>query len=105
MFEPFLDLAERLARAGLLDRRGEFLPTTQEVLARKERSFTRPELAVLMAYSKMQLYHALLESDLPESDAVRSLLLGYFPDADQRAFRQRGARSSPGEGNRRHRHR
>ena len=40
---------------------------------------TRPELAILMAYSKMQVYQALLESDLPGRPAMHDRLAGYFP--------------------------
>lgn len=84
--DPFLDLADRLTAAGLLDRRGEFLPTAKEILARKGGGFTRPELAILMAYSKMQLYQVLLESDLPDRGGARDYLLRYFPKAIQSRF-------------------
>ncbi len=77
--EPFLILSERLSNAGLLDRRGEFLPASREVLARPGQSLVRPELAVLMAYAKMQLYQALLESDQPEGPGGSDYLNGYFP--------------------------
>jgi len=77
--EPYFELADRLVAAGLLDRQGEFLPAAREVLARKERSFCRPELAILMAYSKMQVYQAILESNLPDSGWVQDHLCRYFP--------------------------
>ena len=77
--EPFFDLSDRLSNAGLLDRRGEQIPGAGEVLARSERALTRPELAVLMAYAKMQLKQALLESDLPSAPGVRIFLESYFP--------------------------
>ncbi len=77
--EPYLALADRLSNAGLLDRRGESLPSAREVAARGGEGLTRPELAVLMAYGKMQLHQALLESDLPGRDGVRPYLDGYFP--------------------------
>ncbi|MFA5514892.1 MAG: NAD-glutamate dehydrogenase domain-containing protein [Desulfuromonadales bacterium] len=83
--EPYLGLADRLSNAGLLDRRGEFLPSSREVLARPGQELTRPELAVLMAYAKMQLYAALLESDLPDLPGLRAFLHDYFP----RPIRQR----------------
>ena len=38
-----------------------------------------PELAVLMAYCKIQLYAQLLESDLPEDDYLSHDLERYFP--------------------------
>jgi glutamate dehydrogenase len=84
--EPFLELAERLTGGGLLDRSGESLPSAKEVLARKNGKFTRPELAILMAYSKMQLFQNLLESDLPERKGVRNFLTCYFPEAIRERF-------------------
>ncbi|WP_298035894.1 NAD-glutamate dehydrogenase domain-containing protein [uncultured Desulfuromonas sp.] len=84
--EPFLDLADRLGSVGLLDRRGEFLPTVKEVSARAGHCLTRPELAILLAYAKMQLYQALLESDLPQGEGARGYLESYFPDGVREAF-------------------
>ncbi|PLY04457.1 MAG: NAD-glutamate dehydrogenase [Desulfuromonas sp.] len=77
--ERFFDLADRLVNAGLLDRKGEFLAGRKEVLARDKVSYTRPELSILLAYAKMHIFHALLESELPGSEEVQSLLLSYFP--------------------------
>jgi len=84
--ERFFDLADRLVNAGLLDRQGESLPGRKEVLARETGAFTRPELSILLAYTKMHLYHALLESELAVSDAARALLRSYFPLPLQEAF-------------------
>jgi glutamate dehydrogenase len=77
--EPFIDLSERLVNAGLLDRQGEFLPSRKELVSRGQ-GYTRPELSILLAYSKMQVYQTLLESDLPDQDAAKSYLKGYFPE-------------------------
>ncbi len=90
--EPFLELIDRLTRAGLLDRRGEFLPSAKDVGARSSGSLQRPELAILMAYSKMQLFQALLESGLPDRPGVRDRLAAYFP----RKIRERFARQLGG---------
>jgi glutamate dehydrogenase len=85
--EPYIELSDRLSRAGLMDRRGEFLPSTKEVLARESRSLVRPELAILMAYSKMQIFQALLASDLPDQVGVSDCLFGYFPEAIRTRYR------------------
>ncbi|MBE0598864.1 MAG: NAD-glutamate dehydrogenase [Desulfuromonadales bacterium] len=77
--ELFIGLSDRLSNAGLLDRRSESLPSGREVRVRVPPQLTRPELAVLMAYAKMQLYQALLDSDLPQRPAMRIFLDGYFP--------------------------
>ncbi|MFO7983389.1 MAG: NAD-glutamate dehydrogenase [Desulfuromonadales bacterium] len=78
--EPFIDLINRLVNAGLLDRQSEFLPTRKEILARDCKCLSRPELAILLAYAKMQLYEDLLESDLPDTPAMQDMLLSYFPN-------------------------
>src|SRR5699024_896053 len=50
------------------------------------RGYTRPELAVLLAYSKMDLYGRLLTSDLPADPEFADWLPGYFPAALQERF-------------------
>lgn len=78
--EPYLDHCERLGHAGLMDRRGENLPSEKELLARDPQVFTRPELAILMAYGKMQIYQQLLTAPLIADPTVRNLYLpSYFP--------------------------
>ncbi len=77
--EPYLELMDRLGRSGLLDRRGEFLPSRKEVSARQPNRLVRPELSILLAYSKMFLFKALLDSELPNNQAISQLLFDYFP--------------------------
>jgi len=80
-----LDQQERfmrlLERAGRLDRAVEFLPDDAELGRRSHagRGLTRPEIAVLLAYSKMWLYDAILESDLPDDPQLAEDLVRYFP--------------------------
>ena len=70
-----------LERNGLLDRDVEQLPNDEvlEELAASGDGLSRPELSVLMAYAKMTLYDKLLESDLPEAQALEEMLVKYFP--------------------------
>ena len=77
--EPHLELIDRLVRSGLLDRKGEFLPGRKDVAARQPNRLLRPELAVLLAYSKMFLYKALLDTELPNNKVISKLLFDYFP--------------------------
>ncbi len=84
--EPHLELIDRLSRAGLLDRRGEGLPSRKDVALRQPNRLTRPELAVLLAYSKMFLYRGLLEADLPDNKVVSQLLYDYFPEQIRERF-------------------
>jgi len=74
-------LIRQLERAGRLDRAVEFLPD-EELLAERAtagRGLTRPELSVLLAYAKMNLFDALMQSDLTDSHALTTDLVKYFP--------------------------
>ncbi len=82
-----LDAYEELMRAlearGALSRELEHLPPEEE-LARRRRGgegMARPELAVLLAYSKRDLANALLRSELPEDPYLGQDLRDYFPGA------------------------
>jgi glutamate dehydrogenase len=79
-----------LERAGLLDRRLEFLPSDEEVAERgaARRGLTRPELAVLLAYSKVMLKAELLASDVPEDSYLADDLERYLPAKLREQFRQ-----------------
>lgn len=71
----------RLERHGKLDREGEFLPNTKSIADRlaAQEGLTRPEIAVLLAYSKMTLYDELLASDVPEDTYLSNELPRHFP--------------------------
>jgi glutamate dehydrogenase len=70
-----------LEREGRIDRRLEVLPDEEELAdrTRLHMGFTRPELAVLLAYAKIALYHELLASNLPDDPFMREDLNLYFP--------------------------
>ena len=80
-----LDVHDRVMRdleaAGRLDRALEALPDGEVIAERRAAGLglTQPELAVLLAYAKITLYAALLESDLPEDTALDDELDLYFP--------------------------
>jgi glutamate dehydrogenase len=78
-----------LEKAGHLNRAIEFLPDEEEIAARAARGLglTRPELAVLLAYSKITLYDQLLDSNLPDDPRMADDLVKYFPKALRRDFR------------------
>jgi glutamate dehydrogenase len=72
-----------LEKTGRLNRALEFLPD-EDTLADRVRDkvgLTRPELAVLLAYAKIDLYDQLLASPLPDEPALATELLHYFPKA------------------------
>jgi glutamate dehydrogenase len=79
--ESFFAQMESLSNAGLLNPAAHHLPSLKQTMTRPERALTRPELAVLMAYSKMQMYQALLQSDLLDSPFGHDSLRAYFPDS------------------------
>ena len=70
-----------LEQAGKLNRAIEFLPNEEQVAERRraKQGLTRPELAILLAYSKILLFEELLISDLPELPELESNLVHYFP--------------------------
>ncbi len=83
--DPFVDISARLVNAGLLDLQGEFLPERKELVVR-DQGYVRAELAILMSYSKMHLFDALLNSDLPEQEAAQEILKDYFPELIGRRY-------------------
>ncbi|MEZ5955312.1 MAG: NAD-glutamate dehydrogenase [Hyphomonas sp.] len=70
-----------LEERGVLNRALEGLPDTGEMKVRAEQAhwLTRPELAVLLAWSKITLFDDLVASDLPDDPYFHSVLKGYFP--------------------------
>ncbi|MGE5365731.1 MAG: NAD-glutamate dehydrogenase, partial [Betaproteobacteria bacterium] len=76
-------LIQSLETRGLLDRALEYLPDDMQLEERRRRMqpFTRPELAVLLAYAKLSLYDELLESEVPDDPYLARELGRYFPKA------------------------
>ena len=66
---------------GRLDRALENLPDEKRLVALKknDRGLTRPELAVLFAYSKLELFDAIVTSDTPDDPVFEAELFNYFP--------------------------
>ncbi|MDP9184251.1 MAG: NAD-glutamate dehydrogenase [Actinomycetota bacterium] len=79
--EAYEELMQQLEADGELEREVEFMPTSDEMAERRAagQGMTRPELAVLLAYAKRQVYRELLEVDLPDSDYLAADLARYFP--------------------------
>jgi len=78
-------LMQALERKGLLNRKVEYLPNDEAIQerARLGKGLTRPELAVLMAYAKIDLYDEIMASQLPDNPALETDLFIYFPKALQ----------------------
>jgi len=78
-----------LERSGKLDRTIEGLPDDDAIAERHAAhlGLTRPESAVLLAYSKIVLYQDLLASNLPDDPILIEDLLLYFPQLLRERFR------------------
>jgi glutamate dehydrogenase len=79
-----------LEEQGVLNRALEFLPDEEQLAERRDRGegLTRPELSVLLSYSKIQLYQQLLASDVPEDAWLSDEAVNYFPTALRRKYRK-----------------
>ncbi|MCG2841688.1 NAD-glutamate dehydrogenase [Sandaracinobacter sp. RS1-74] len=78
-----------LESSGRLDRQIEGLPGARELEERKRlgRGLTRPELAVLLSYTKMELKDALANSAVVEDPLTEPELFREFPPAMHERFR------------------
>jgi glutamate dehydrogenase len=88
LLDPQARFIRHLEKAGRLNRAVEYLPTDEEIAKRKaaKQGLTSPERAVLLAYSKMELFDELITSDLVDEDYVAKALITYFPTALQKEF-------------------
>jgi glutamate dehydrogenase len=90
-----VDVHARYIRAlehdGRVDRGLEYLPTDKQLAERQASGLglTRPELAVLLAYTKLTQVDAILASGLPDDPEMRSELVAYFPPELQARFGHR----------------
>ncbi|MFP1626833.1 NAD-glutamate dehydrogenase [Streptomyces sp. 5K101] len=71
----------RLGRDGHLDRALEFLPNDRQIreLLNAGKGLSQPELAVLLAYTKITVADELIRTSLPDDPYLRRLLHAYFP--------------------------
>jgi glutamate dehydrogenase len=86
-------LVRTLERGGHLNRAIEYLPDEEEFSERRKQrlGLTRPELSVVLAYSKIWLSNHLLDSDLPDDPYFANEVQRYFPAP----LRKRYARQIP----------
>ena len=81
-------LLRSLERAGTLDRSLESLPTDEEIVERhrKGQRLTRPELAMLLSYSKIWLSGRLMDTDIAQDPYLGAEVTRYFPKPVQRRY-------------------
>ncbi|MCX4969718.1 NAD-glutamate dehydrogenase [Streptomyces sp. NBC_00654] len=72
----------RLGRDGHLDRALEFLPNDRQIreLLSGGKGLSQPELAVLLAYTKITAADELISTSLPDDPHLQKLLHAYFPE-------------------------
>jgi len=88
--DPYQRLIENLTDHVDLDPAIEFLPDEEEIERRRQKGlgFTRPELAILIAYAKMDLYQKILTSHVAEDPVLEhDYLHMYFPVKLQEMFK------------------
>ncbi|MFV8816466.1 NAD-glutamate dehydrogenase [Haliea sp. E17] len=80
-FGEYCRFVEVLEFAGWLDRALEFLPSDEELVERRGRgqTFSRPELCVLVSYTKGILKEQLMDADLGGDVHLASLVQSAFP--------------------------
>lgn len=76
-------LMVELETRGVLDRAVEGLPSTADMQTRRDQGqpLTRPELAVIMAWTKIVLFDELTASAVPDDPHFIDTLRTYFPEA------------------------
>lgn len=86
----FAHLINALEDDGLLNREVEFLPSDKEIsrMSKVGEGLSRPELSVLLSYSKMSIYNELLDSTIAEDPGSEDLLINYFPPLMRERFRE-----------------
>lgn len=82
------DYIRMLSLQKILHRKVEYLPTDKEIVERKVlgAGLTMPELAVLIAYTKINLKSEILKSNLPEDKSVQQLLENAFPELIRKKY-------------------
>lgn len=92
----FKSLLEYLEAQGPLDAGEESLPDTKamQVLIKSGQGLTRPELAIMLAYAKMDIYQKLIDSEVPDDPLLLHYLHDYFPPNLRNEYQERIQRHS-----------
>lgn len=88
-FQLYKYYMEDLERSGKIDRHLERLPDEKTLQERKAvgKSFTSPEIAILLSYTKMTIKAELLNSDTPEDTYLAEALVTAFPQPLREHYR------------------
>lgn len=87
--ESFIKLLDVLDEEKLLKREIEFIPNNKELMQRAHngKKLTKPELSVLISYSKMLVYKSLQNSMITTDEYFETWLLEYFPNDMRENFK------------------
>lgn len=79
---------KELEANGFFNREVENFPDDKKLLERKSaiEGLTRPEIAVLLEYTKIYLKHAILQTNLPEDTHINSVVENAFPPSIRKRF-------------------
>jgi len=80
---------KELETLGVIDRNVEYLPSDKAIVDRKTsgQGLTRPEIAVLLAYTKIYIKSEILKSDLPEEPFFSLMIETGFPEMLRKSYR------------------
>jgi glutamate dehydrogenase len=75
----------------VLDRQLEYLPADEELAEHgaAEGGLVAPESAVLLAYTKLMVYGAILDSEIPDDPYLQDVVSAYFPTQVRERFSSR----------------
>jgi glutamate dehydrogenase len=83
------DYIKELETAGILNRQVEYLPDEKQLVERKAAGIglTRPELAILLAYTKIHIKQEILKSSLPEDIYLNQIIETAFPSSVRKKYK------------------
>lgn len=86
--ESYCRLIDILEQEKLLQRKVEFIPSNSELMQRAHNNekLTRPELSILLSYSKRSVYNELQNTKLIQDEYFQKWLLEYFPEVMSKNF-------------------
>lgn len=88
LFNDHRFLIRKLEQKGRLNRNLDFLPSDAELKIRMKagEGLTRPEIAILLSHTKLDLFEALVASKIDEDPILVAKLLDYFPSQFRNQF-------------------
>jgi len=89
LLEDHARFMRALESRSLLDRAVELLPSDEELAERRQagRGLTRPEISVLVAYAKINVFSELTRSEVPDDPFMERLLVDYMPGPIRAKYR------------------